>query len=70
MSRTLRRLRSGILALGTAGALGFGAVHAFATPAAAAAPVCNEQACNNLCELVGGPFASGTCVDGECKCAL
>ncbi|HEV2149703.1 MAG TPA: hypothetical protein VGR37_20045 [Longimicrobiaceae bacterium] len=72
MSRTLRKLRNGILTLGTAGALGFGAVQVFATPATAAVAVaaCNQQACNSQCEAQWGPFAAGYCENGECQCAV
>lgn len=71
MSRISRKLRNGVLALGTVGTLGFGGMHPFAEPARAeAAAACNQEACNSQCEAQWGPFASGYCENGECMCAV
>ncbi len=67
-----RTFKQGITAAALAVALGFGAAQAFAAPAPAGgtARVCNDFACNTLCEARWGPFASGRCVDGQCECAV
>ena len=69
MKRTITR---SLAAVALAGTLGFGAAQAFASPAPAegSAKVCNDFACNALCEARWGPFASGRCVDGQCECAV
>ncbi len=71
MSRILRNLRTSILTAGTAGALGFGLIQAFAAPSTAqAAAACVQAACNAACEAQWGPFAAGYCENGTCQCAV
>jgi hypothetical protein len=70
MSRISRKIRSGILSMGMAGTLGFGAVQVFATPARAEVAACNQLACNAACEAQWGQFAAGYCENGECMCAV
>ena len=71
MSRISRKIRNGILSMGMAGTLGFGAVQVFATPARAEAVLaCNQPACNAACEAQYGTFAAGYCENGQCMCAV
>lgn len=70
MSRISRKIRNGILSMGMAGTLGFGALQAFATPAQAEVAACVQSACNAACEAQWGPFAAGYCENGECMCAV
>ena len=69
MMRSIRTARRGVLGLAFAGALGFGASQALATPAAAmAAPSC-DTLCNRVCQAAG--FIGGFCGDGvSCSCYL
>lgn len=68
--RLKRRAMRGGLALLTAGALGFGAVQAMASPAPApqAAAACDERICDLFCTALLG--YQGTCVGGRCLCPL
>ena len=69
MMRSIRTVRRGVLGLALAGALGFGASQALASPAAApAAPSC-DTLCNRVCQAAG--FIGGFCGDGvSCSCYL
>ena len=69
MSAYFRNARTLAVAAGVAGALGFGASSALATPDP---PVsCESPACNIYCEARYGPFAAGYCGEnGECQCAV
>lgn len=68
MTRTIRKVRRGVLGLAVAGALGFGASQALAEPAPAAAASC-DTICNRVCRAAG--FIGGFCGDGvSCSCYL
>jgi hypothetical protein len=66
-----RKVRTGLLAAGVLGALGFGTAEAFARVAKAPAPPsCNPVSCQAMCEGRFGPFASGECHGDQCLCAI
>ena len=71
MKKAIHRARAALLAAMTAGALGFGAVQAMASPAPPAPrpAVCDEEACDLFCLLVTG-YSAGTCRSGWCLCAI
>jgi hypothetical protein len=67
MTRISRAICMGLFAAGAAGALGFGAAQAFATPAAASATLaCSDERCDAICVSRG--FAYGDCSTGACRC--
>ena len=69
MTRSIHKVRSGLLGLAVAGALGFGATQALAEPAPAAAADSCDTLCNRVCRAAG--FIGGFCGDGvSCSCYL
>lgn len=69
MTRSIHRVRSGLLGLAVAGALGFGATQALAEPAPAAPAASCDTLCNRVCRAAG--FIGGFCGDGvSCSCYL
>lgn len=68
MNANGRRMRSGLFALATAAALGFGGAQAFASPGAAADAerACNGAQCREYCRSIG--YDDGRCNQGECGC--
>jgi hypothetical protein len=65
-----RRTRSGLFALATAAALGFGGAQAFASPGAAADAerACNGPQCREYCRSIG--YDDGRCNQGSCGCLI
>ncbi|HEV2735413.1 MAG TPA: hypothetical protein VGV85_11285 [Longimicrobiaceae bacterium] len=57
-----------LFAAAFAGALGFGATQAVASPDTAVARACDPVQCNRQCIRVPGQSA-GSCVDGQCVCS-
>jgi hypothetical protein len=71
MKRTLNLVRTAVLAVGTAAALGFGARQALASPADAGAGSrsCTASSCTSYCQSVYGPDSIGRCSpSGACLC--
>lgn len=69
MKRTGERIRLGVFGLALAGALGFGASQALATPAPRQAPPSCDEICNRVCQAAG--FIGGFCGSGpSCSCYL
>lgn len=67
--RSIRTVRRGVLGLAFAGALGFGASQALASPAPAAAEQSCDTVCNRACRAAG--FIGGFCGGGvSCSCYL
>jgi hypothetical protein len=67
--RTTAMLRRGVFAAGLAGALGFGAVQALASPTARTcdrAGRCDPEACERKCQTQFG--VSGFCTGRGCWC--
>lgn len=69
MMRSMRTVRRGVLGLAFAGAMGFGASQALASPAPRAAEQSCDTLCNRVCRAAG--FIGGFCGDGvSCSCYL
>jgi hypothetical protein len=69
VTRSIHKVRSGLLGLAVAGALGFGASHALAEPTQPAAADSCDTLCNRVCRAAG--FIGGFCGDGvSCSCYL
>jgi hypothetical protein len=69
MNASGRRMRSGLFALATAAALGFGGAQAFASPAAAKAEqACNGPQCRQYCRSIG--YDDGRCGQEGCVCLI
>lgn len=52
-----------------AGALGFGATQAAASPDTAAVRACDPVQCKRDCLRIPGQTAGGSCVNGQCVCS-
>jgi hypothetical protein len=67
MTRISRAICIGVLFAGAAGALGFGAAQAFASPAATTRVLsCSDERCDANCVSRG--YAYGDCSTGACRC--
>lgn len=71
MNRSWKNLRRAVLALSFAGAMGFGATQALASPEAAAVTGCSLDGvqvsdCTAACRAKG--YDVGTCALGRCIC--
>ncbi len=80
MTAMLRRLRISLVALGVAGALGFGASAALAEPLRlpeckdpyASGPCATDTGCQSFCDRKFGPGTSGFCNESTycCYCII
>ena len=70
--RTMNAMRRWMFSAGTVAALGFGGAQAMAAqaPAADAAPVCNPQVCNRICQTIPGSIGGFCGSDGSCNCYI
>ncbi|HEX2204978.1 MAG TPA: hypothetical protein VHG91_16835 [Longimicrobium sp.] len=67
MRRSIQRVRGALFGLAVAGALGFGAREALATPQPPPqGPLCNSAQCDQICRLIGAN--GGFCSRGGCFC--
>jgi hypothetical protein len=66
MSLTTQRMRRGVFGALVAGALGFGAAEAFATPPQENPLRCDSGFCQQLCTTIG--YGNGFCSRGSCFC--
>jgi nitrous oxide reductase len=67
---TRRKLLGATLfAAAFAGALGFGATQAVASPETAVVRACDPVQCRRDCMRIPGQTAGGSCVNGVCVCS-
>ncbi|MET0399236.1 MAG: hypothetical protein ABW277_20770 [Longimicrobiaceae bacterium] len=66
---TRRKLSGALFAAAFAGALGFGATQAVASPDTAAVRACDPAQCFRECIRIPGQTAGGSCVNGQCVCS-
>jgi cytochrome c oxidase assembly factor CtaG len=70
--RTSKTVTRWVYGTATVAALGFGGAQAMASPApvADAAPVCNPQVCNRVCQAIPGSIGGFCGSDGSCNCYI
>lgn len=68
MSFSMQKVRSGVFGVTVAGALGFGATQALASPAQPANIGCNATICSASCWAKG--YQDGICLQTGCSCYI